>query len=124
MKSSSIRWMVLWAATIACPGALIAQDGPLKVETLDEAAPDSVAQPIRDVLESKAYRVLDGQGEPFVDIWVREGVPVTGKPAGPEGAVLFPIVEVGQLVGIVRFNKEGYDYRDQPITPDLYTLRY
>lgn len=112
------------ALSLAFPGLLCAQDGPLNVEPLPEAPPEEIATVIRDSLETKAVRVLDGQGEPLADVWLRQGVPARGKPAGSEGAVLFPVLEVGQLIGIVRFQEESYDYRDQPIAPGLYTLRY
>ncbi len=112
------------AVTFCVPALGRAQDGPVKVESLKEVPPEGLEAPIKDVLKTEGTRVTDGAGEPFVDFWLRDGVPASGKPAGPEGAVLFPILEVGQLVGAVRFNKEGYDYRDQPIEPGVYTLRY
>lgn len=115
---------LLLVGMLAFPGALTAQDGPLKVEALDEASPETVAEPLREILSSDAIRVLDGQGDAFADFWVRQGIPVREKPAGPEGAVLYPVLEVGQVVGVVRFNEEAYDYKDQPIAPGLYSLRY
>lgn len=108
----------------SAPEALLAQDGPLTVESLSEAPPEEVSDTVKAVLGSEAIRVVDGQGEPFADFWIREGVPVRGKPSGPEGAVLFPVLQVGQLIGVVRFNEEAYDYRDQPILAGTYSLRY
>lgn len=124
MTALRARFVLLVSAVLAFPGPLVAQDGPLKIESLDESPPAALVDPLKAVLGSQAIRVLDGQGEPFADVWVRQGVPARGTPAGSEGAVLFPVLSVGQFVGVVRFNKEAYDYRDQPIVPGLYSLRY
>jgi hypothetical protein len=109
---------------LAGPGRLLAQDGPLKVEPLKEAPPSDLADPIREALPDTGLRILDGQGKPFADLWVRKAIPATGKPSGPKGAVLFPVLAEGELLGAVRLNAEGHDYRDQTIAPGLYTLRY
>src|SRR5262249_49496000 len=43
---------------------------------------------------------------------------------GPQGAVLFPVLAEGELIGVLRFPGEGHDYRDQTIAKGVYTLRY
>ena len=43
---------------------------------------------------------------------------------GPKGAVLFPVLAEGELLGALRFPGEGHDYRDQTIAKGVYTLRY
>ena len=51
-------------------------------------------------------------------------MPATGKPAGAQGPVQFPILTDGELIGALRFPAEGHDYRDQSIAKGVYTLRY
>jgi hypothetical protein len=116
-----------WFAVFAALGfatVASAQEGPFQVEKVSEAAPGDLAAPIREALEPTGLRVVDAQGKPFFEIWLRKGIPATGKPAGPKDAVQFPVLEAGTLVGAIRFDSEGYDFRDQPIEPAAYTLRY
>jgi len=75
-------------------------------------------------LNSNGYRVVDAQGKPFAEFWLRKAVPASAKPAGPKGNVLFPVLAEGELLGALRFPGEGHDYRDQPIAAGVYTLRY
>jgi hypothetical protein len=105
------------------PLAAAAQES-YKVEPLKEGPPSALAGPVKEALDAQGYRVLDGQGKPFVEFWLRKAVPASGKPAGPKGPVLFPVLGEGELLGAMRFVAEGHDYRDQTITPGVYTMRY
>jgi hypothetical protein len=51
-------------------------------------------------------------------------VPAPGRPAGPQGAILYPVLTEGELLGVIRYLGEGHDYRDQAIAAGVYTLRY
>jgi hypothetical protein len=114
------------AALLAClvPAISTAQDGPFKVEPLAEPAPEGLSAAIREALQPEGVRILDGQGKPFAEVWLRKSVPATGKPAGAKGAILFPVLGEGELIGAIRYLVEGHDYRDQAIPPGVYTLRY
>ena len=96
----------------------------LKVERLKDAPPSTLAAPVKESLAETGYKVLDGQGKPFAEIWLRKAVPATAKPSGTKGTVLFPVLAEGELLGVLRFVAEGHDYRDQAIAPGVYTLRY
>src|SRR6185312_11782542 len=109
---------------LTAPLAASAQDGPFKVEPLKEAPPEALAGPVRGAMAPEGYRVTDGQGKPFLDLWLRKAVPASGKPSGPKGAILFPVLADGELLGAVRFAVEGHDYRDQAIAAGVYTVRY
>jgi hypothetical protein len=93
------------------------------VEPLKEAAPDALAAEIRDALSPTGYRIL-ADGKPYIDLWLRKAVPASGQPAGPKGAILFPFLGEGELLGAARYAAEGFDYRDQSILEGVYTLRY
>ncbi len=95
-----------------------------KAEAFKEAAPEGFAASIRSSLTENGVRVVDGEGKPFAEIWLHKGVEVTAKPAGSVGTVQFPILAEGDLLGAIRFQAEGHDYRDQAIAPGLYTIRY
>ena len=40
---------------------------------------------IRDTLAGEGYRVLDGEKNPYAEIWLRKATPASEKPAGPKG---------------------------------------
>jgi hypothetical protein len=100
-----------------------AQDS-YKVEALKEGPPAAVAAALKGTLAAQGCRVLDDPGKPFAEFWLRTAVPASGPPAGPQGAVLFPILAEGELLGVLQFVQEGWDFRDQPIAPGIYTMRY
>lgn len=101
-----------------------AQDGPLRVEPLAEGSPTELSAPIRGALMDKGLRVLDSKNQPYAELWLRKAVPASATPGGPKGAVLFPVLGEGELIGAMKLIQEGHDYRDQAITPGVYTLRY
>ncbi|WP_422926781.1 hypothetical protein [Singulisphaera sp. PoT] len=117
----SNRWIVL--AALLTTTSAFGQES-FKVEVLKEAPPAALADAIKGTLNAQGYRVVDDQGRPYADIWIRKAVPASAKPAGSKGAIQFPILQEGELVGALRFSAEGRDYRDQSIAEGVYTLRY
>jgi hypothetical protein len=79
---------------------------------------------LKAALAGSGYRVLDDQGKNYAEFWLRKTIPATGKPAGSQGAVLFPVLTEGEWLGALRFPGEGHDYRDQTIAKGVYTIRY
>jgi hypothetical protein len=96
----------------------------IKVAVLKQPPPESVATPIRNDLSGQGYRIQDDQGRTFADFWLRKAIPSSEKPSEPKGAILFPFLADGELVGVLQFAAEGHDYRDQPIAKGVYTMRY
>jgi hypothetical protein len=117
----SLKYLVVLALGMAAPAA--AKDS-YKLEKLNEGPPPGLATGVKGTLETHGYRVLDPQGKALVDVWLRKGAPASAKPSGSKGAVLYPVLAEGELIGVVKFAAEGHDYRDQAITPGVYTLRY
>ncbi len=117
----SLRFLAVLA--LGMTSTAVAQDS-YKLQKLDEAPPAELAPAIKETLEAGGHRVLDGQGQPLADVWLRKATPASGAPAGPKGAILYPVLAEGELVGAVKYAAEGYDYRDQTIVPGVYTLRY
>jgi hypothetical protein len=113
------------AALLLCssPYAVFAQES-LKVQGVKQDAPSSLGPEILRVLDRQAYRIQDEQGGDFARIWLRQATPGSEKPGGPKGAIQFPFLADGELLGVVEFAKEGHDYRDQPISKGVYTMRY
>ena len=118
-----MSWKYLAVLVLGMAPQATAKDS-YKLEKLSEGPPSGLASVVKDTLETHGYRVLDPQGKAFVDVWLRKGAPASAKPAGPKGAVLYPVLAEGELIGAVKFAVEGRDYRDQTVTPGVYTLRY
>jgi hypothetical protein len=114
---------VIMLAVTLLPTAVLAQES-YKIEVLKQGPPAALAGAIKEVVDVQGYRVVDDQGKPYAEFWPRKAVPATAKPAGPQGAVLFPFLAEGELFGVLRFPGEGHDYRDQTIAGGVYTLRY
>lgn len=107
---------------VLLPGVVRAQS--YKLEPLAEAPPEELADAVKSELAASGYRVLQANGKPLLEVWVRKQVPAKARPAGPAAAVLFPFLAPGELLGAVRYVAEGGDYRDQAIEPGVYTVRY
>ena len=112
-----------WLASATLTGSLsaAAADGKYTVAELKEAAPEPLADEIRNVLGKAGYRIQGAGGKNVCDVWLRNELPVLDKT--PEALVMYPI-EPGTLVGAFRFPAAGSDYRNQKIKAGVYTLRY
>lgn len=113
----------LCALTLLLPAFALGQD-TYKIEPLKQGPPEGFAAAIKAELSVEGYRILTGDGKPFAEIWLRKAIPASAKPNGPQATIQFPILAEGELLGALRFASEGHDYRDQSISPGMYTLRY
>lgn len=102
----------------------VASADDFKVEAIKDAPPAGVAPEIASDLDGQGYRITDDQGKPFGEIWLRKSVPATDKPAGAKGAIQFPFLAEGELLGVLQLVGEAHDYRDQTIEKGVYTMRY
>ena len=116
-------WKCVVILVLAIAANVDAKDS-YKLERLNEGPPAGLGSGVKGTLDIQGYRVLDPKGKPLADVWLRKGAPASAKPSGPKGAVLYPVLAEGELLGAVKFASEGHDYRDQTITPGVYTLRY
>jgi hypothetical protein len=119
-----MRWLLCGVLSLLVFPALARAQDSYKVEALKQGTPEAIAPEIAGVLETQGYRILDGEGKPLAEIWLRKGIPASAKPSGAKGAIQFPFLAESELLGAVRFASEGHDYRDQSIPPGVYTMRY
>jgi hypothetical protein len=117
------RWMAIIALlTLSGLAPIHAATAP-KVEqtgTFDEAG---VPDALKKVLEPKGYRITLEDGSEWCKIWLRDGVPASGK-SDVEGA-LFPQLAESTLIGVISFSKTGAtDFRGQGLKPGVYAMRY
>jgi len=120
-----MRWpcLPLTLLILAAFATTVTAEG-YRIEESKEAPPAALSAPIREALGPRGYRVLDGEGTLYAELWLRKAVPASEAPAGAKGAVLYPFLAVGELLGAVRFPDIGHDNRDQTIARGVYTLRY
>jgi hypothetical protein len=104
--------------------SVAADQAAMNVEVLKEPPPKALGASIRNVLDAQGFRVRDESGHPFIDIWLRKGIPTSAKPAGAKGTIQFPFFAEGELLGVCQIAGEVHDYRDQEIPKGVYTLRY
>jgi hypothetical protein len=116
--------LAAFALLLASSSLSMALAQEYKVEAMKEPPPSDLAPAIRETLVAEGFKVVDGEGKPYAEIWLRKAVPASAKPGAPSGAILFPFVAEGELLGALRFPDEGHDYRDQTIARGVYTLRY
>ncbi|MFM7318643.1 MAG: hypothetical protein ACKO5E_16990 [bacterium] len=96
----------------------------VKSQKVDSKAPEAAAAEIQAILAGSAMEVLDDAGMPMLKVWLAKELAGSAKPAGPKGTILFPYLSEGQLMGVVQVISQVGDYRDQPVAPGIYTLRY
>lgn len=93
-----------------------------KAESDAAPAPDAVAAPIRAQLAPNAIKVTGPSGA-LCEIWLRSSLSPAASPVS-SGGVNFGQIGLGALVGVIRFDAKGADYREQAIQPGVYTMRY
>lgn len=93
-----------------------------KIERIDKPASSPVPDTLWQVLDPKGYRVLLDDGSVVCEVWLRSGVPESGKKEG--GDALYPELPPSALVAVISIPKPSTDYRGDAIHPGFYTLRY
>ena len=92
-----------------------------RVETIN-SLPDGVSSPFQSLLQTQGFRVEDEKGSPWCEVWLRKVIPNLSKPGARDAK--YQSLHVGQMVGILKFNGIGSDYRGQAIKAGTYTMRY
>ena len=93
-----------------------------KVEPLKEAPPTKgISAAIAKTLQKTGYRVIRGSKRKICDIWLCKQSQV--KKFEGKNDILYPW-QNGHLMGVVRYNNRGGDFRGQRIGKGIYTLRY
>ena len=96
----------------------------VKAEPLAKPAPSTVSAPLSALLENQGWQIISDDGKVLLNIWLRKEVKGSSKPAGPKGNILFPFLSEGEFLGVVEVVGHVGDYRDQQISPGVFTFRY
>jgi hypothetical protein len=88
----------------------------------EAAPPETVSAGIQQVLGAGALQVT-ADGKTLAEFWIRSDVPVMESPSDELG-VSFGQLAQGVLLGVVRLGDSWSDYKENPISAGVYTLRY
>lgn len=118
------RFPALKLVVVVATAALFATaaSAQYKLATSTAAAPGELPAPIQAAISSTAIQVTGPSG-PYCEIWLAKSIPAAPTPNTSLG-VTFGQIPEGALVGVVKFDAQGADYRNQPIKPGVYTLRF
>jgi hypothetical protein len=93
-----------------------------KVEKVGPLTDNGVSETMRQILDSKGYRVFLDDGKPVCELWLRKSVPSQTKKDVQN--VAYTQLAESTLVGVLQFLQAATDYRGEAIPVGFYTLRY
>src|SRR5512143_1404876 len=111
-----------WILAVGLLAALPAYSQSYKAEALATPAPADVPKVLQDLLQPQGARFLDGQGNPFAEIWLAKAI--SGQAANSSGDVIYGSIAPGSFVGVLHYPGEGADFRGQRIKSGYYSMRY
>ena len=112
-----LRTFPLFAALLVYPA--LAQ---YTVESAGACSAEGVSAAVKGLLEADGHRVKDSSG-PFVEVWLRKDIP-TQKAAEASRGSDFSTLAPATVVGVIRYAKNGADFRGQPISAGTYVMRF
>ncbi len=117
---------VRWAAWLPLFGILsftMGQDAQYSIKNDKAPVPDKVAAPIQQLLGPQATQLLDSAGKPLCTVWFRKEVPAEATPEQIKNGLSYRDVKQTEIIGVIRFEQDGRDYRKQLVKAGTYTLR-
>lgn len=117
----SFQLVQLVALAAVLPSAL-AGDGSLRVEIIKTDPPSELSQAIQKTLDKNVLRIMQREKK-FAEFWFRTEVP-TVESSSTELGVEYGQLKEGTLIGVLRLSLKWFDYKNIPISPGVYTLRY
>lgn len=93
------------------------------VESAGPCAAEGLSGSVKAALQAEGYRVKDSSGGVFVEAWLSKAIPADESAERRRGSD-FPFLAPQTLVGVIRYVRDGADFRGQPIQPGVYTMRY
>lgn len=84
--------------------------------------PSEISSAIRTVLAPVTISVTGPSG-PFCEIWTRASIPAASQPNSALGVSYGTLID-GEIVGAIHFDGPVKDFRNQPVKPGTYIMRY
>lgn len=121
MKHSFVGKKLLFVVAVIALSAT-ATSAQYKLASSTAAPPSDLPAALQGAISSNAIEVSGASG-PYCEIWLAKSVPTAPTPDTSLG-VNFGQIPQGALIAVVKFDIQGADYRNQPIKPGVYTLRF
>lgn len=121
MKHSFVGKKLLFVVAVIALSATAAS-AQYKLASSTAAPPSDLPAALQGAISSNAIQVSGASG-PYCEIWLAKSVPTAPTPDTSLG-VNFGQIPQGALIAVVKFDIQGADYRNQPIKPGVYTLRF
>lgn len=115
-----LRGFAIFCLTLAFARPSLADD--YRAEIVADGAPDGVAEPIAKLLSAQGVKMVKGESRTICEVWLVKELPVLPD-FEASAQILYPFTP-GELIGVLRFPRKSADFRDQPISKGVYTLRY
>ncbi len=111
---------VALAAALSLAGPASAQDYKAAVSAVP--VPAEVSAPVRGILGAVSLSVTGPSG-PYCEIWMRAAIPAAAQASTALGVSYGQLID-GEIVGAIHFDGAVKDFRNQPVKPGTYILRY
>jgi hypothetical protein len=117
------RLFSLLALVAFGPSFAVAED-EYNVQVLNEAAPSDagLSAEVAAAIAPTGFKVMKGSNRTVCSFWPVKEL-ATNKDFKPTAALLYPL-EMGQLVGVINYKRDGEDFRGQEIEAGTYTVRF
>jgi hypothetical protein len=105
---------------VLCAGSLLADEATVKKGGAE--VPADISDPMKAALNAEAITVLL-EGKAIAHVWLVKEIQ-HAESANTELGVGFGKLASGSLLGVIQFPEEWSDYKENPISAGVYTLRY
>lgn len=114
---------LVFSLFVSVPAATEVFAAEHRVEPAPDPLPqDSLSPEIAKAVQEQGIQVIRGAKTVLCQIWLSKEWSVVDN-FKPTAEVNYPF-KPGELVGVVKFLRKGSDFRDQDISPGVYTMRY
>jgi hypothetical protein len=116
-----VRSRFLLALVGLCAFTLAGADYSFKPRS--SAVPKELSKPVAELLGDRAVQLLDANGGVIAEIWLRKEIPAKATAEQVKNGLTLHEIEESMILGAIRFDQPGSDYRQQKIQPGVYTIR-
>lgn len=93
------------------------------IQEKEAMPPKEAAAGIAKLLSPKSIQFMDDSGKEVAHVWLRSEIPSGATPEQIKNGITYREVKQGELLGVIRFEKEWLDFRKQRVPAGVYTLR-
>jgi hypothetical protein len=120
IRRSALYFIAFALAGLSLASAASAQDYKAAVSAVP--VPAEISASVRGLLGTASLSVTGPSG-PFCEIWLRSSIPAAAQPSSALGVSYGQLID-GEIVGAIHFDVAVKDFRNQPVKPGTYLMRY